>query len=467
MKRWHAALASAVLLVMGFQGRPAVAQVHVIPTPIIIKADPQMVYPNSPGWLDSFGRIVIRLTGENLAPDDGYEGEHPVGQEGGYQHVFVRGMSPHLDKATAWVPASADNGCLIMGGMWRTGIMLGVDPRVFLSEPGSHLQVKLWVSFTVTGASDPAQSTALHSGWSAIKTIDVAPAGTTKPVPPPPAKVISTITRTSPSGFTVLDPPAKYRIKIYGYHVYGDNKFVIFNGDKGNPVPAEDRGNTADEDGTYLPAGETVFHVTIPERYRLTKPGQITVAVDNGDGIGPSRILSVSAVVLNPSARPAMPHPMTDLKAGMPALVPSATSNPRVALPPSITRLSVSTFVLGDRQTSYRIRIYGRNLCASDNKVLFNGDPASAMAPEDACKTADDDGTRLKDGEALVHVTIPERLRKPGQVTLTLVNALGRSEPVTITMKAGQDLPMLKPTSPLAPLTPKAPAPPPVEVKRK
>ncbi len=162
---------------------PLAAQT-LIPQPVIRKAVPQMVYPNSPGWLDGFGRIIVYLQGENLAPDDDLG--HPTGQEGGYQHIFVRGVSPKGDRTTPWMVANEANGARTLGACAKSLIQLGINPARFLSEPGSHLQVKLWVSRSVTEAEDPSTSTALASTWSPIFTVDVAPAGVQKPLPLPP-----------------------------------------------------------------------------------------------------------------------------------------------------------------------------------------------------------------------------------------------------------------------------------------
>ena len=65
---------------------------------------------------------TITISGENLSPDDDLG--HPAGPNGGYQHIFIRGVSPHGDRVTPWVPATAANGCQVYGGAARTVISL-------------------------------------------------------------------------------------------------------------------------------------------------------------------------------------------------------------------------------------------------------------------------------------------------------------------------------------------------------
>lgn len=436
-----------------------VARAQGLPTPIIFKADPQMVYPNSPGWLDSNGRIPITLTGDNLSPDA--DSGHPAGPDGGYQHIYLRGVSPHGDRATAWVPATAGNGCQVYGGAAQSVIFLGIDPNYFLSEPGSHLQVKLWVSMGPSSGAEPAQAGTRCSDWSAVKTIDVAPAGATKPVVVP-AKEIPTITRMAPSNFVVTDRAANYRIRIYGQYLCGEHNVVIFNGDTAGAVPAEDRCKGVDDDGTFLKAGEAVFHVTIPEKYRRSTPGQLSVVVNNGEGNSNSRPITFSALTIKTTGRPAIALPLIPIQAPASTL---ATRSPQGAgqvaggvnsSVPTITRLSSTELALGQTAASYRIRVYGRNLCAADTKVLFNGEVTGAVPPEDACKSADDDGSALRGGELLFHVTIPERYRRAGQLTVAVQNAQGRSANAVVTFKGGTE-PRLKPIVPVAPVKPATP----------
>ena len=248
-----------------------------LPVPVFGKADPQMIYPNSPGWLDSFGRIVVYLQGENLSPDNDLG--HPTGPDGGYQHLFVRGVSPKGDRASAWVPAVWDNGATVLGGCASSVIILAVDPAKYLTEPGSHLQLKLWVSNGATGASDPASSTALCSRWSAIKTLDVAPAGMTKPVAAPAATPMPVLTRIVPSDYTIGESKPNYRLKLYGQHISPDALKVVFNGDVAGAVSTEDHIHYYEDDGSLMSGSDGLFHVTIPEKYRLAKPGQLQVAV--------------------------------------------------------------------------------------------------------------------------------------------------------------------------------------------
>lgn len=447
--RLQSILATAIILSVSLaHGGRAAAQGHSLPTPIIVSAQPQMIYPGSQGWLDSGGRVRVVLLGENLAPNDG-DHAHPTGHDGGYQHIFIRGVSPHGDKATAWVPATADNGCLIYGGMFLDVVTLGIDPGRYLSEPGSHLQVKVWVSLGPTEAADPAQSTALCSGWSAIKTLDVAPAGVSKPAVAPPVQTVPTIARIEPSNITLNVPSQSYRIRVYGFHISTPNLKVIFNGDTAGAISPEDVPSGWDEGQTPLKDADSMFHVTIPEKYRPTTPGRLTLTLNDGSTTGKPSAITFSPMAIKPVGRLVAPLPMLPLRPSV-----AASAGAPMALgqrAPVLTRLSATEFNLGDRGASYRIRLYGRNLCAADNKVIFNGDLAGAVAPEDACRNHDDDGTALKADEVLVHVTIPERYRRPGQVTVALLNGQGRSEPVTLTFK-GTPLPVARPSIPQVPL---------------
>jgi hypothetical protein len=274
-----------------------------LPTPILVRADPQMVYPGTPGWLDSNGRVAVYISGENLSPDDDLG--HPAGPDGGYQHIFIRGVSPHGDRVSPWVPATAANGCQMYGGAARTMISLGVDPARYLSEPGSHLQVKLWVSLSATGAADPVGSGSMSSPWSAIKTIDVAPAGAVKPTAVPAPGAPPVISRIVPADFSIGNVSQDYRLRIYGTFGTGACK-VIFNGDAVAPVPGEDAAVGYEMTPTWTSTGkDDVFHITIPPKYRRTSPGLLRIAVLDGAGrLTQEKAVTFSAMAIRATGRP-------------------------------------------------------------------------------------------------------------------------------------------------------------------
>ncbi|WP_243294281.1 hypothetical protein [Geothrix mesophila] len=442
-----------------------------LPMPILAKADPQMVYPQSAGWLDAYGRVVITLTGANLAPPDGDLG-HPAGPEGGYQHIYVRGVSPSGDRATAWVPAVWDNGARVLGACASTVILLAVDPGRFLSEPGSHLQVKLWVSAGADGASDPSGSHQLSSPWSAIKTIDVAPAGAVKPVTTPPPSAPAALTRIVPSDIQIGAPQPSFRLKIYGTHLSPNALKVVFNGDRGGAVSAEDRVHYYDDDGSFTKGGEGLIHVTIPERYRPAKPGQLRIAVMDDSGATPEKVVTFSLPVRT-SARPAIPAlsqaaAVTAARTAFPG-VQAGTANPGATIPgiigpgPQITRLNPTELKVGDRAAAFRIRIYARHLGQEVPKVVFNGEEATAIPAEDAGRTADDDGASLQAGEKVLHVTIPDRYRRatPGLLSVSLLVGKAKSAPAQILFKGPEPVQAVRPLAPAARPAP-APAPPPL-----
>lgn len=439
--------------------------------PIIAKADPQMVYPGSPGWLDEYGRVLIYLTGANLGPPDRDMG-HPAGPEGGYQHIYVRGVSSR-NVATPWVPAVWDNGARVLGACTDTVILLGVDPSRFLSEPGSHLQVKLWVSAGADGADDPSGSHQMSSPWSAIKTIDVAPAGAVKPVTTPPPSAPAALTRIVPADIQIGDAKASFRLKVYGTHLSPNALKVVFNGDRDGAVPAEDRVHYYDDDGSFTKGGEGLIHVTIPERYRLPKSGQLRIAVMDDSGATPEKVVTFSLPVRT-SARPAVPAlsqaaAVTAARTAAPGAQAGA-ANPGATIPgiigpgPQITRLNPTELKLGDRAAAFRIRIYARHLGQEVPKVVFNGDEAMAIPAEDAGRPADDDGASLQAGEKVLYVMIPDRYRRatPGPLSVSLLVGKARSTPAQILFKGPEPVQAVRPLTPAARPTAPAPAPPPV-----
>ncbi|WP_257304777.1 hypothetical protein [Geothrix campi] len=299
-----------------------------LPLPILIRAEPQVIYPGTPGWLDSNGRVAIYISGENLSPDDDLG--HPAGPDGGYQHIFIRGVSPHGDRVSPWVPATAANGCQIYGGAARTVISLGVDPSRYLSEPGSHLQVKLWVSLSATGAADPVGSGSMSSPWSAIKTIDVAPAGAVKPSATPAAGAPPVISRIVPADL-LIGSGQDYRLRIYGTFSTGGCK-VIFAGDAAAPVPGDDPAVGYEMTPTWTSTGtDNVFHVTIPAKYRRTSPGQLRIAVlDSAGRATPEKAVTFSTMTVRDTGRP----PISALP----------TQTPRIAtVPPAAPPVAVQT----------------------------------------------------------------------------------------------------------------------------
>lgn len=434
--------------------------------PIIARADPQMVYPGTPGWLDEYGRVVIVLAGANLAPPDGDLG-HPAGPEGGYQHIFVRGVSSR-NVATPWVPATWDNGARVLGACASTVITLAVDPSRFLSEPGSHLQVKLWVSGGADAADDPSRATTMASPWSAIKTIDVAPAGAVKPVPPPSAP--PALTRLVPNDIQLLGGRPSYRLKLYGTHLNPDagSLKVVFNGDRAGAVPAEDRVHYYDDDGSFTKNGEGLIHVTIPERFRLSGPGQLRVAVMDVNGvITQEKVLTFSAPVVKAAPRAIPPvAPVSNAMAAPPVAAMGPAAAPGTVAPgvagPQILRLNPTEVKVGDRAPAYRIRIYARQLGSEVPKVVFNGEEASAVPAEDAGRTVDDNGATLPAGERVLHVTIPDRYRRatPGPLAVSLLVGRARSQAVQLQFTGGAVAPaVIRPLAPPTPARPPAPAP--------
>jgi len=426
------------LLALGLQAQD-------LPTPIFLKADPQMVYPSSPGWLDANGRVVVYLQGENLSPDDDLG--HPSGPDGGYQHLFIRGVSPHGDQATAWMPCVAANGCLTYGGAARSVIVLAADPSRFLSEPGSHLQVKLWVSLGADAADDPSRATNRHSGWSAIKTIDVAPPGAVKVVSAPPVET-PTLSRLAPANLLLMDPSQSYRIRLYGQHLCGDGNTVVFNGDTANAVPAEDHCKGVDDDGSFLQGGEALFHVTIPEKYRRTSPGQLTVTIVNPQGRSQSRIITFSAMTAKAAVRPwvgAAVNPGVAVRAAGPSS--AMTAPQQISLPPAITRLAPAGIRLGEPPAAWRIRIYGARLGKGPVRVAFNGDMAGAVPAEDTPGGVDDGGAPLANGEQVVHVVLPERyrLRTPGSVRVRLLAGQAQTEDAVLAFTPAPVLSLVDP----------------------
>jgi len=314
--RGFAIVASAVVLAAW-----APARAQGLPMPLLVRAEPQMVYPGTPGWLDSNGRVAVYISGENLSPDEDLG--HPAGPDGGYQHIFIRGVSPHGDRVSPWVPATAANGCQVYGGAARTVISLGVDPSRYLSEAGSHFQVKLWVSLSATGAADPVGSGSRSSPWSAIKTIDVAPAGAVKPSATPAAGAPPVISRILPADFSIGKPGQDYRLRIYGTFSTGACK-VIFSGETGAPVPSEDPAVGYEMTPAWTSTGkDNVFHVTIPPKYRRTSPGQLRVAVlDSAGRVTQEKAVTFSAMAIQAAGRPSV------------ALPPAAIRTPAATVPP-------------------------------------------------------------------------------------------------------------------------------------
>jgi hypothetical protein len=429
--------------------------------PIIAKADPQMVYPGSPGWLDEYGRVVITLTGANLGPPDGDMG-HPAGPEGGYQHLYVRSVSAG-NVATPWVPAVWDNGARVLGACTSSVILLAVDPSRFLGTPGSHLQVKLWVSAGADAATDPSGATQMASPWSAIKTIDAAPAGAVKPVPPPPPpSAPPALTRLVPNDIQLLGAQTSYRLRIYGTHLNPDagSLKVVFNGDRAGAVPAEDRVHYYDDDGSFTQGGEGLIHVTIPERLRRSGPGQLRIAVMDVNGvITQEKVLTFSAPAVHATGRPAIPG-VSPAGVRTPQANPAGAVIPGILGPgPQIARVNPTELKLGDRAAAFRIRIYARQLGNEVPRVVFNGDEASAVPAEDAGRMVDDDGARLPEGERVFHVTIPERHRRatPGVLALQLMTGKARSNTAQIQFTGGTAAPLVRP--PVVAPRPPAPAP--------
>ncbi len=159
---------------------PTVAQAHgELPLPVIDSSTPAKIFPGQM-TLDVNGQIEVTFHGSNLGPNDGDNG-HPAGWEGGYQHIEIRGVSAS-GVLGAWVDCHS-NDCLPRGvtGIYGDALYLGLAPRI-LSEPGSHLQVRVWVSVSPIETMDPEASTVPSSEWSQPYTLDIASPGDTPPV---------------------------------------------------------------------------------------------------------------------------------------------------------------------------------------------------------------------------------------------------------------------------------------------
>lgn len=268
-----------------------------LPTPVIKNAQPQMIYSGSPGWLDQNGRIAIGFSGDYLGPDGG---SHPA--DGGYLHVYVKAVS--ATASSQWMPCNGGS-CILYGNEVPSGFQMGLDPKVFL-QPGNHLQIKLWVSQNADQASDPTKSLTASSDWSAIYTIDSAPPGVKPPVAPP---EVPTLSKVAPVSIQVgPGTTPNWTIRLYGEHLCGGGYQAIFDGDTANPVTITEHCVGYDDDKSFLPGDLSLFHVTVPEKYR--QPHVLTVVVKDSEGISnPVRVVISQIQLTKAIAVPAVNVP--------------------------------------------------------------------------------------------------------------------------------------------------------------
>ena len=248
-----------------------------LPLPGITRADPNPVYPGVTRT-DSNGRVEIVFYGHDLGPDDGDNG-HPAGWRGGYQHIFIRTVSAD-NRAGNWAECQGDL-CMPYGstGVGRDRLDLGLAPAL-LSQPGSHLQIKLWVSLGADGASNPEQATNQASGWSPIYTVDVAGSGQAEAAP--------VVLKMSPSEIGIDGASSNWYIRLIGTGLCKGTSQIVFNGDMASALSVyPDRCGTV---GPDYPHGTQLYDVELPEALR--KPGVVTVMV-HGEG-GDSAINSVT-----------------------------------------------------------------------------------------------------------------------------------------------------------------------------
>jgi hypothetical protein len=259
---------------------PAGAAHAALPTPVITHADPQPVYPGAA--LDGNGRIALTLIGHDLGPKDGDNG-HPAGYTGGYQHIFIRGVSAD-NKAGAWVECRPDD-CVPYGstGVYADTIHLGIAPHV-LSQPGSHLQIKLWVSRGADPGNAPEEARAEASGWSPIYTVDVARPGQAAPAP--------VILKFEPSEIGIDGASTNWYVRLIGTGLCTAAAKVVFNGDLASAVainPA--RCGTV---GAGYPSGTALYDIEIPAALR--KPGAVTVRMHSDAGDSATETVTIRQV---------------------------------------------------------------------------------------------------------------------------------------------------------------------------
>jgi len=267
---------SCAFAVLGLAG----AAHATLPTPVITHADPQPVYPG--GALDSNGRIALTLTGHDLGPNDGDNG-HPAGYAGGYQHIFIRGVSAD-NRAGAWVECRPDD-CVPYGstGVSRDRINLGIAPHV-LSEPGSHLQIKLWVSLGADPANNPEEAHSQASGWSPIYSVDVARPGMAASPP--------VILKFEPSEIGIDGASTNWYVRMIGTGLCKASNRIVFNNDMGNAVAVSpSRCGTV---GSGYPSGTELYDVEIP--MTLRKPGTVTVRVHGDAGDSATQSVTIRQV---------------------------------------------------------------------------------------------------------------------------------------------------------------------------
>lgn len=291
-----------------------------------VQADP-LIYDEQLGSLDGNGRFMLDLEGSNLGPDDT---AHPGGFRGGYVHIWVRRVSA-ANQAGAWI-ACDEGDCIVYGSTSKRAIHLGLNPGL-IAEPGSHLQAKVWVSFTATNAQDPAGSGVMSSQWSPIFTVDRAQAGVAKPaaVAHPPQ-----ITRIAPSDFFYFPGQAiDWTVSAYARNACGNGFYAVFGGD-GSPVAPRQCTNV-DIDGSRLPDGLIRVVVELPLSLRHT--GNYSLVLHNPDGDSNAVPIAVRPPAMTPIQRVGAPgspggQQTTPSNTAQPAPAPQTAPPPRVILTP-------------------------------------------------------------------------------------------------------------------------------------
>ncbi len=275
MKATVCGFVSAVAL-LGLAG----AAHATLPTPVITRADPQPVYPGAA--LDHNGRVALTLIGHDLGPKDGDNG-HPAGYAGGYQHIFIRGVSAD-NIAGAWVECRPDD-CVPYGstGVDADTIHLGIAPHV-LSQPGSHLQIKLWVSLGADVAGTPEEAHSQASGWSPIYTVDVARAGQAAAAP--------VILKFEPSEIGIDGASTNWYVRLIGTGLCTSSAKIVFNGDLASALTVNPaRCGTV---GSGYPSGTSLYDIEIPAALRT--PGTVTVRVHSDAGDSATQTVTIRQV---------------------------------------------------------------------------------------------------------------------------------------------------------------------------
>lgn len=114
-----------------------------------------------------------------------------------------------------------------------------------------------------------------------------------------------------------------------------------------------------------------------------------------------------------------------------------------VSLPPEIQRIKPGNFDLfPGRTTDWTVLIYGDHLCGGKVGVALDG---RVVATPGGCSGVDVDGSYLPAHTAMLRFVLPEAYRRAGDYTLTLSGSAGSSNPVHLTVKSPQIVPLNRP----------------------